>query len=149
MRRLEIIKDIAFPNERSNGKFPGLNNRGRKPNRKKLPPLERMEQDDKNRHFNTFYQAPIGEENFQIKHIVLQPSEPKPEEEVVELVIEKKSSQDVRPQTEAHHSSYQRPQTSDMQAELIKDDRFERKVLFNHERTQRKLSTSSKYANQE
>lgn len=62
MRRLEIIKDIAFPNERSNGKFPGLN-RSRKPNRKKLPPLE-MDLDDKNRHFNTFYQAPIGEENF-------------------------------------------------------------------------------------
>ena len=50
------------------------------------------------------------------------------------MTIGRKSSLDVR------------PPTSDMQAEKINDDRFERKVLYNHERTQRKLSTSSKQA---
>ena len=53
------------------------------------------------------------------------------------MTIGRKSSLDVR------------PPTSDMQAEKINDDRFERKVLYNHERTQRKLSTSSKQATQE
>lgn len=65
MRRFEIIKDIAFPKERGNGKFSGFSNRSRIPNRKRLPPLERLDLDDKhNSHFNTFYQTPIGEENF-------------------------------------------------------------------------------------
>ena len=80
-RRLDQIKGIVFPSDCSNGKFPGIQNRSRRPNRKRLPPLEGLDFDDRSQRINTFYQAPIGEENFQIKHIVL-PSRPVQEPEI-------------------------------------------------------------------
>jgi len=126
-RRLETIKGIVFPSGRGSGKFPGIPNRSRRPNRKRLPPLDGLDFDDKSQRINSFYQAPIGEENFQIKHIFVQPTERKYED------FKKKEEVDVA----------FRPPTSDNRAVPV-NARFEKKVLFNHERTQRKLSTSSK-----
>ena len=96
-RRLDQIKGIVFPGECGNGKFPGITSRSRKPNRKRLPPLEGLDLDDRSMRINTFYRAPIGEENFQIKHIVLQPGpEPEPNEEVKVEVIFRPPSSDKR-----------------------------------------------------
>ena len=73
--RLTQLRGIMFPNECSpwEANRASLGKRGTKPFRKRLPPLE----DDCNGcddghgtvRMNTFYQAPVGEENFQIRHL--------------------------------------------------------------------------------
>ena len=92
--QLEKYREIAFPCERvfkTNMMKVGKNNR--KLMRNRLPPLENLASsshsiyDETIHHrYNTFYRSPIGEENFSIKHIVLeqQPSS-QPEELSVSL----------------------------------------------------------------
>ena len=68
---------------------------------------------------NTFYQAPVGEENFQIKHL-----EP--------CVTEKVE----REETPSNKVFYPLCQVDNFQSKATPvNPRFERKVLFNHERT--------------
>ena len=71
-KRLEVIRGIMFPSQTiSNGiNYPVQ--RSRKRNSKRLPPLETYFTDNSqvaNLRINTFYGAPIGADNFKIKHM--------------------------------------------------------------------------------
>jgi len=154
LNRLALIRSIMFPTG-SDGHIPRIMaDQRRKTHRKnKLPPLEENMADsaattttasgnhhNHHRHqasstnavaarINSFYRAPIGEENFQVKHMELKP-----------VAIVKTD--------ESRNNQLVRAPSVDMRAKPL-NSRFERKVLFNHERTQRKLSSCSKQASRE
>ena len=74
--RLAQLRGIMFPNDCSPWEASRANpnnKRGRRPFRKRLPPLEEEgtghNQEREGTRINTFYQAPIGEENFHVKHL--------------------------------------------------------------------------------
>ena len=81
---------------------------------------------------NTFYHAPIGEENFQIKH----------------LEVKKCDAEEEKAYGVSINPALMRPPSVEERVKPL-NPRFERKVLYNHERTQRKISTCSKWANYE
>ena len=116
-----------FPNDL--GRQSASVKRNRKHLKKTLPPLDL---DSGNKRINTFYQAPIGEENFQIKHL-----------EVKKCEVSEETEPDV-----GMNPLLMRPPSVEERVKPL-NPRFERKVLYNHERTQRKITTSSKWANYE
>ena len=116
-----------FPNDL--GRQSASTKRNRKHLKKTLPPLDI---DANIKRINTFYHAPIGEENFQIKHLEVKKSE----------VTEEEAPD------ESMNPILMRPPSVEERVKPL-NPRFERKVLYNHERTQRKILTSSKGAHLE
>jgi len=114
------LRSVVFPEE-SVG-LPPLR-RTKKPRSKFIP--HGWTDERSGLRINSFYQAPIGEENCQIKHIYVKPTVKKAK---VETPI--------------------RPPSVDQRAQAV-SSRFVRKVLFNHERTQRELNSSATRAHRE
>ena len=131
LRRLELIKGIMFPGEMTNSQRMSMSAQrwgNRRLNKQRLPPLEDNDYNPTEVRMSTFYQQPIGEENFQIRHMDVEPSKIPVSSSVDDRLVLKTPS--------ANQVSRAQPL----------DRRFVRKVLFNHERTQRKLDSSSKQA---
>ena len=119
-----------MPNNKS--QMPPLK-RSRRLNSKRLPPLDDIENGEHSGYrINSFYQAPIGDENISVKYMQLKqaPEKRKGTVEPQERVIQ------------------QRPPSFDLKAKTL-NPRFVRKVLHNHDRTQKKSDYFSSKADQE